>query len=318
MVIDIMVPYYGPLNWLKETIDSVVAQDSGQWRLVVVDDRYPDSKAAELVASYDDDRIEYVLNPEQLGLAGNFKRCLELSRSQYLVIPGGDDRFLPNYVSTMLAAVADDPDIVQPGVAVIDEVGAPINAMADRIKLAIRPRLSMPYTVSGEKAGVTLMRGNWLYWPSLLLHRQSVLPWAFRDFPIMLDLALSVDVLLAGGKIKVIPEVCFEYRRSRLSVSGAGARDGKLFADERAYFGLAASLFAKRGWKSAERAAKLHITSRAHALSKIPGAVLGRDFGYAKVLARHLAGVKLPTPQEDDQGKEGGAERDDSNRGRTV
>lgn len=45
MVIDIMVPYWGRVDWLEELVSSVKAQDCDHWRLVIIDDCYPGDAA---------------------------------------------------------------------------------------------------------------------------------------------------------------------------------------------------------------------------------------------------------------------------------
>lgn len=285
-----MVPYWGSVAWVRELIDSVLAQDDDQWRLVIVDDCYPGEEARKLVEGIKDPRVEYVRNEENLGLNANFRRCLDLSTAEYLVIPGCDDRFLPNYVSTMRAAVDKfHPDVVQPGVRVINQDGRAVCGLPERIKAVIRSRqarASQPR--SGEGVAVSLMHGNWMYWPSLLLRREAVEAHGFREFSIMLDLGLVVDVLLAGGNLLVLDEVSFEYRRSTESVSGKTALDGKRFVDEAKYFRLASGLFANHGWPKAAWAAKLHLTSRLHALILIPQVLRSNKRPVVAGLLKHV------------------------------
>ncbi|AHU89033.1 glycosyl transferase [Trueperella pyogenes] len=290
MIIDIMVPFWERNDWLAELIDSVLAQTDGRWRLVIVDDCHPNSDAERIVARANDRRIEYVRNPRNLGLRANFQRCVELATADYLVIPGNDDRFLPNYVATMQQAIAElHPDIVQPGVQVIDADGRRINGPTERIKALIRPRhLKARQKNSGQQLAVSLMRGNWLYWPSLLLRREAIASHPFRDFMIMLDLALVVDVLVDGGNLVVLEEEVFEYRRSIKSVSGRSALDGARFADEAAYYALAREIFDSRGWNKAARAARWHLTSRAHAFLLIPHALRSRKKHVLSKIVGHV------------------------------
>ncbi|WP_455952639.1 glycosyltransferase family 2 protein [Arcanobacterium haemolyticum] len=287
MVIDIMVPYWGRVDWLEELVSSVKAQDCDHWRLVIIDDCYPGDAAKKFIDQCDDDRISYIRNEENIGLAKNFQRCLELSSAEYVVIPGCDDRFLPNYISAMQRTIAQEqPDIVQPGVRTIDENGTVISGLTEKVKALIQPKGS--HLLEGEIVATSLMRGNWLYWPSLMIKREKALAHGFRDFFIMLDLGLIVDMILDGARLYVLEETCFEYRRSASSVSGKTAIDGKRFVDERAYFALVARLFAEKGWKKAARAARFHITSRIHAGLRMPNALIHRDFSGMKMILDHL------------------------------
>ena len=42
MTVDILLPYYGDVAMMKEAVRSVLRQENPHWRLIVVDDGYPD------------------------------------------------------------------------------------------------------------------------------------------------------------------------------------------------------------------------------------------------------------------------------------
>ena len=46
MAIDVMLPYYGDVDHFKKAVDSVLAQTYADFRLMVVDDGYPDPEPA--------------------------------------------------------------------------------------------------------------------------------------------------------------------------------------------------------------------------------------------------------------------------------
>ena len=105
--IDVMLPYYGDVELMRQAVRSVLAQRNGNWRLVVVDDCYPDLEAGRWLAQLDDPRVEYLRNVSQLGVNGNFRRCVELVRAPVFQILGGDDMLEPNYVDVVLGAFAE-------------------------------------------------------------------------------------------------------------------------------------------------------------------------------------------------------------------
>jgi hypothetical protein len=43
VLIDIMMPFYGRVDHFKEAVRSVIEQDDPEWRLTVLDDKYPDA-----------------------------------------------------------------------------------------------------------------------------------------------------------------------------------------------------------------------------------------------------------------------------------
>ena len=290
MPLDIFVPFWGPSGLLRETVRSVLAQRNGDWKLTVVDDAYPDESVSQFFAELDDPRVTYLRNPVNLGITANYRACAALAAQDLVVLLGCDDVLLPNFVDVVLNAHAEFPDaaVIQPGVRVIDEHGVVAEPLADRIKQRLlRPRTRSPRVLGGEPLAISLMRGNWLYWPSLTFRREVLRGTEFREgLPLIQDLAIVMDIVTAGGTLLLEPTVCFHYRRHGASASSAALLDGTRFRGERAYFALVAAQCASLGWRRAARAARLHLSSRLYALTLIPRALRGRP-SRACVLLRH-------------------------------
>lgn len=291
MSTDILLPYWGEPGYLKLAVDSVLAQTDPDWRLVVVDDNYPDPSAGEYVRAIGDPRVSYHRNATTLGVAGNFSRCLELATADRVVFMGSDDILLPHYLQTVGSALERFPgaQIVQPGVDVIDESGRRVRPLADVVKQRlVRPRMHETTLIGGEPLAARLLTGDWLYWPSLSLDRRWVERFGFRlDLEIILDLALVLEMALAGGRLVYEPTVAFQYRRHRASASSETAFDGSRFTDERRFFDAMADRMGAHGWRRARSAARHRLTSRANAATLIPGAVARRDTRTVRELARH-------------------------------
>ncbi|MHA7209502.1 glycosyltransferase family 2 protein [Arthrobacter sp. MDT1-65] len=295
MLLDIFIPYWGDPGYMKETVRSVLAQESDDWRLTVVDDAYPDLAVKEYVDGIDDERITYIRKDRNEGITANYRTCVSLATQDLMTILGCDDVLLPNYVDTILAAHHRFPEaaIIQPGVRIIDEAGTVVTTLTDTAKQKlVRPRGSGLQLVSGEAIAANLMHGDWLYWPSLAFRTDKIREVDFREgFPIIQDLALVMDMVYKGDQLLIEPTLCFSYRRHSASASSAKLVDGSRFAGEREYFSLAAGQARELDWKRAERAARLRLTSRAHAATLLPGALLRRNRTAAKALARHIFGL---------------------------
>ncbi|WP_322919729.1 glycosyltransferase family 2 protein [Nocardioides renjunii] len=291
-MIEIFLPYWGDPGYLYEAVASVQAQTDPDWRLVVVDDHYPDPSVAEFFAGLGDDRVTYHRNETNLGITGNYRRCLELASAEWMVFFGCDDLMLPTYVATVRAATEGAPagvDVVSPGATVIDEHGVESDPLVDRVKQRLfAPRLSGPRVLTGEDLAVSLLWGNWTYWPSLAFRVEPVRRQGFiDDLPLIQDLALLVDLALAGSSMLVLPEVVFAYRRHSQSASSTTVADGGRFAGERTYFEVAARRCAQAGWPRAARAARMHLASRLYAVTQLPGAARRRSWDSVRTLARH-------------------------------
>jgi glycosyltransferase involved in cell wall biosynthesis len=290
--LEVLVPFWGDPELLYATVESVKAQTDPQWTMTIVDDCYPDPSVSRHFAREDDDRITYVRNDANLGIAGNFERCRQLATADLVVFLGCDDLLHPSFVGRARELMAAHPDaaFLQMGVRVIDESGEDVLPLGDRIKRVLRPRPGPTRVMSGEDLAVSLLRGNWLYWPSLVFRRSRLPESGFRqDLPIILDLALVMDIVRSGGSLVVDSHEAFSYRRHTESLSSSSALDGTRFADDRRYFREVGDQLAADGWTRAARAARRRWVSRLHGLALVPDALRSSERSRSlRVLWAHL------------------------------
>ena len=290
-----MMPFYGRFDHFREAVQSVLAQTDPDWRLVIVDDVYPDPAPGEWAAAVaaTDARVQYLRNVVNLGVGGNFRECVRLVQNERAVLMGCDDRMHPGYVARVAELVGAHPEasIVQPGVEVIDAEGAVHHPLADRVKGVLRFSGTGPRLYSGERLATSLLRGNWAYFPAVVWRADELKRFSFREgFEVVQDLALMLDIIEAGGSLLLDDEVCFSYRRHATSVSAVTGPDGAKFAEERALFAEADQRMRALGWPRAARAARHHLTSRLNALSELPAALRAHDPAGRRALLGHLFG----------------------------
>lgn len=285
-----MVPAYGDGPLLRETVDSVLAQQDPRWRLTVIDDAAAteDGALAGWLSQLGDERVRYLPNPQRLGINRNFQRCLDEATADLVVLLGADDRLLPHFVGRVaeLAAAHPDAAFLHTGATVIDERGRPATALADRVKRLTTPRISGVRELGGERLAGSLLHGNWMYFPSVVFRREVAARHGFRPgYDIVLDLDLYLRILLAGGTAVLVARPCIAYRRHAASLSSAGAGDGSRFTEETRYFAETATTMDAAGWPRAARAARWHWTSRLHAVAKAVALLRAGD--------RHAAATML-------------------------
>ncbi|KIC59558.1 glycosyltransferase [Microbacterium hominis] len=291
MTLEIVVPFWGDPALLFLTVESVRAQSDGDWRLTVIDDCYPSDVVAPWFAAVQDDRITYRRNATNLGITENYREAIRQAREPYITILGCDDLLHPNYVSTMKRAIARHPDIdvIQLGVDIIDEHGHAVRPLVDRAKQRLlAPRRSRGTVVlRGEQMATSLIRGDWLYWPSLTFRTDTLRRIDFREgLPIIQDLALLMDIAFAGGSLLYDPTPAFSYRRHGGSASQKTLLDGRRFLDERTYYHQASGLARSHGWKRTARTARVRLMSRLHAVTELPGVIRhGNRAGIRSTLA---------------------------------
>ncbi|GAA2151317.1 hypothetical protein GCM10009760_46560 [Kitasatospora kazusensis] len=288
---DIMLPFYGDVRLMQDAVRSVLAQDVPDFRLTVIDDGDA-AEVPEWFAALDDPRVRYLRNERNLGITRNFQKCVELSEFDRVVVMGCDDLLKPDYLGTLRAVLAEHPGIgmIQPGVEVIDETGAVRSGLADRAKHRLYSPARPGRTVlGGEPLAASLLRGNWLYFPSVCWRGDALRAVNFRsEYSVIQDLALVVDLLERGEQLVLdTAGPVFQYRRHSVSESSLQAFSGTRFTEAARYFTAVAERMDARGWPKAARAARVHSASRLHALTMIPGALRRGNHDGVRVLARH-------------------------------
>jgi hypothetical protein len=292
VAVDLCIPYWGDPAQMRACVESVLSQDSDRWYLTVVDDAYHDPDIGNWMTGLNHPRVKYLRNEKNVGIVGNYRKLIALAQQDLMVLLGCDDILLPNYVSTILAAHEKYPSvaIIQPGTKVIDEHGRDDQTLPDWAKTKlVMPRNTQPKLLSGEALAASLLTGDWLYWPSIAFRRDRLAHVDFNaDLKITHDLALVMDMVVAGEQLLLEPTLCFAYRRHTASASTGSLLDGRRFAEERKYFSIARQQVAAKGWKKAERAARWHLTSRANALWIILNTVFKGNFKPVPVLFKHV------------------------------
>jgi glycosyltransferase involved in cell wall biosynthesis len=296
VTLDIMMPFYGRADHFRLAVESVLAQTDPDWRLVVLDDAYPDEAPGQWLLALGDPRISYVRHPTNIGINANFQAALRAATADWLVIFGCDDVMLPGYVARVVQLTREHPaaTMVHPATSVIDGDGRPARTLVDVMKSVYRPHFSGELELRGERLATSVTRGNWMNFPAIAWHRQSVAPRGFRaGFEIVQDLALVIDGALAGGCLVLDNTVAFQYRRHSESVSSWQAADGRRFREEARFFAQIGDEYAARGWTKARRAARVHLSSRLNALTRLPAALRSPVSRRASsgVLLRHAFGV---------------------------
>jgi glycosyltransferase involved in cell wall biosynthesis len=88
----------------------VLSQGVGDLEVLVLDDCSPDA-TREVVAAYlEDERVQYIRHPENLGDKGNNALALKKGRGKYMVWLHGDDYLLPGHLQSYLNVMEAHPE----------------------------------------------------------------------------------------------------------------------------------------------------------------------------------------------------------------
>ena len=89
-LVSIIMPAYNCSRFIREAIDSVLAQTYTAWELLIVDDCSTDDTAA-IIASYQDERIHYFRNEQNSGAALSRNKALREAKGKYIAFLDADD-----------------------------------------------------------------------------------------------------------------------------------------------------------------------------------------------------------------------------------
>ncbi|MGE3834827.1 MAG: glycosyltransferase family 2 protein [Acidimicrobiia bacterium] len=109
--VSIGIPTWNRADLLRECIASVLAQTETDFELWVFDNASTDH-TPEVVASFDDPRIHYVRNPENLGNQPNSTKAMRAGSAEYHVMLFDDDYLLPTCLERKAAVLDAHPEVV--------------------------------------------------------------------------------------------------------------------------------------------------------------------------------------------------------------
>jgi len=93
-LVSIIMPTYNCGRFIRESIDSVLAQTYTHWELIVVDDCSTDDTKS-IVCTYKDSRIQYLCNEHNQGAAMTRNKALREAKGQYIAFLDSDDLWTP-------------------------------------------------------------------------------------------------------------------------------------------------------------------------------------------------------------------------------
>lgn len=112
--VSIGMAIYNEEKFLRQALDSLLAQDFADFELIISDNASEDaSQAISLEYAARDPRVRYHRNEMNVGATENFNRVFRFSCGEYFMWAGGHDVWAPTYLSRCLEVLESDATIVQ-------------------------------------------------------------------------------------------------------------------------------------------------------------------------------------------------------------
>jgi len=133
-LVSIIMNCYNGEKYLREAIDSVIAQTYQNWELIFWDNQSTDNSSS-IVGSYKDSRLKYYYSPEHTLLYDGRNRAVKCSRGEFLAFLDVDDYWHPDKLMKQVELFDDGSvGVVYSNYNILDEESGDIRlAYADSL-----------------------------------------------------------------------------------------------------------------------------------------------------------------------------------------
>ena len=108
-LVSVLMNCYNGEKYLREAVDSVLAQTYQNWEIVFWDNQSTD-RSADIFKSYDDPRLKYFQAPVHTDLGGGRAKAWEHLTGEFIAVLDADDVWLPKKIEKQIP-LFDDPAV---------------------------------------------------------------------------------------------------------------------------------------------------------------------------------------------------------------
>lgn len=110
----LMSVYKEPLEWIEESINSILNQTFSDFEFIIVNDNPTSAELSEFLSEFKnkDSRIKVITNPENLGLTKSLNVGLEQCRGKYIARMDADDISHPKRFEFQCEYLESHPDVI--------------------------------------------------------------------------------------------------------------------------------------------------------------------------------------------------------------
>ncbi|MFN5442865.1 MAG: glycosyltransferase family 2 protein, partial [Crocinitomicaceae bacterium] len=108
--VSVVMPVYNGEQYLKEAIESILSQTYVNFEFIIINDGSEDN-SEEIILSYNDPRIVYIKNLENLKLIKTLNIGFSKAKGKYIARMDADDISLPRRLEKQVDYLERNPDI---------------------------------------------------------------------------------------------------------------------------------------------------------------------------------------------------------------
>ena len=208
-IVSVVIPAYNNENTIEATIRSIMEQSYKNLEIVVIDDNSKDNTLQILeTLQKQDERIKIFHNDINLGMTGNWNRCLKEAEGEFVKLVCADDLLDKEEIAKETEAMLLNPSVnlVESDTRLIDIYGKKTGAFKRYPKAGV---------VDGKKVAKTsLIWNNFFGAPVNNLIRKSILEktgYFDEKFTYILDFDMWVKIACTGD-VYIIHELLNSFR----------------------------------------------------------------------------------------------------------
>ncbi|ACL61778.1 glycosyltransferase family 2 protein [Methylobacterium nodulans] len=208
--VSVLVKAYNHAPYVRQTIESVLAQSFQDFEIVVTDDGSTDG-TAEILRGFTDPRIRLECWSQNRGISAAMNATIARARGRYLAILNSDDWALPGRLRRQVAFLDANPEIslVFGTPRPVDEEGLPTEALNDFAA-------PLRFTDSSRRTWLRFFffQGNILCAPTAMIRREAYAAAGPYDPRLtnLQDFDMWIRMLVAGHRIHVLPDRLTAFR----------------------------------------------------------------------------------------------------------
>src|SRR5690349_9241462 len=108
-VFTVLMPVYNGEKYLREAIDSILAQTLTDFEFLIIDDGSKD-RSVDIIKSYADPRINLVKNEVNLGISKTLNRGIEIAAAEFIARMDADDISHPTRLQKQYDYLIKNPE----------------------------------------------------------------------------------------------------------------------------------------------------------------------------------------------------------------
>lgn len=226
-IISVCIPAFNAAEYLRQAVESVLAQSHRNFEIVIVDNCSTDQTVAlvDVLVKESNGCIRFYKNDRNIGLVGNLNKCLEYANGVYIKFLMSDDILLPGCLEQMATGLDTNQSVtlVASSRLIIDEHGR---------ELSISRYSNTTVVISGKRAITECLFGrNYIGEPTAVMFRKSDLKGGFReDMPQVLDMDMWFRLMESGDLLYMAEPLC-AVRHHADQMTHANIKSGALVED---------------------------------------------------------------------------------------